>query len=159
MNKIEAPLTVLLIILCLGFTTYTHFEKIKLDKEQSEKEIQLAIIKAAEKARLEERESKTINVIIEHDFDPETNTYPVIISSNGSNDPDGDIFTYSWTQISGNTVSPNNLNTSEISFDAPAGEYEFHLTLTDKYGANCKEYVIVSVAAEPNSCPTPVINY
>ena len=34
MNTIEAPLTAILIVICLGFMTYTHFEKIKLDKEK-----------------------------------------------------------------------------------------------------------------------------
>ena len=159
MNTIEAPLTAILIVLCLGFMTYTHLDKIKLDKEKSEKAIELAKIEALEKALLEERESKTINVVIEHDFDPRTKTYPVTISSTGSNDSDGDIFTYSWTQTSGGKVSVSGSNTSEVSFDAQAGEYEFNLTLTDNYGAECKEYVIVSVGAEPNSCPTPVINY
>jgi len=166
MNTIEAPLTAILIVLCLGFITYTHLEKNKLDKEKSEQAIELAIeaaelakVEAQEKALLEERKSKTINVVIEHDFDPRTKTYPVTITSTGSNDPDGDIFTYSWTQISGGKVSVSGSNTSEVSFDAQAGEYEFNLTLTDNYGAECKEYVIVSVGDEPNSCPTPVINY
>ena len=170
MKTIETPLTAILIVLFLVFSTNHYFEKVKLEKEKSEKAIELAEqaeedAKAEkeridkEKARLEERESRTISFVIEHDFDPETNTYPVTVSSTGSNDPDGDIFTYSWTQTEGNKVMITGSETFEISFDAKSGEYEFTLSLTDNYGANCNEYVIVSVGEEPNECPTPVINY
>ena len=166
MKTIETPLTAILIVLFLVFSTNHYFEKVKLEKEKSEKAIKDAEqaekdakAEAAEQARLEERSSKTINVVVKHDFDPETNTYPVTVSSTGSNDPDGDIFTYSWTQTEGNKVMITGSETFEISFDAKSGEYEFTLSLTDNYGANCNEYVIVSVGEEPNECPTPVINY
>mgnify|MGYP003952718009 CR=1 FL=1 len=166
MKTIEAPLTVILIVLFLGFTTKNYVDNIKLEKERSEKAIELAkqakedaIAEAAEKARLEERLSKTIRVVVNHDFDPETNTYPVTISSTGSNDPDGDKINYSWTQINGEEIQITGSKTPEISFNAEAGEYEFTLTLTDNYGASCEEYVIVSVGDEPNACPIPVINY
>ena len=166
MKTIESPLTAILIVLCLGLLTNNYLEKVKLDKEKSENAIKEAEqaeedakAEAAEKARLEERSSKTINVVIEHDFNPETHTYPVTISSTGSNDPDGDEINYSWIQTKGDKVQINGSETSEISFDAKAGEYEFTLTLTDNYGSNCEEYVIISVGEEPNECPTPVINY
>lgn len=157
MKTIEAPLTAILIILCLGFITKHHMDKIKKEKEDAKAAIELQKAKE-ELARLEaERAERTINFEVEHDSDPDTKTHVVTVSATG-NDEDNDDFTWEWEQTEGSQVDFDT-DTTYITFEAEAGKYKFVLTLTDVYGSSCSEYVIVDIAPEPNECPSPSIDY
>jgi hypothetical protein len=67
-----------------------------------------------------------------------------------SNDPDGSISTYKWTQISGSSVTLSNDNKAELIFISPevqkSGEnLIFELTVTDNEGAFDTDDIIVHI--------------
>ncbi|MCB0074392.1 MAG: hypothetical protein KDE20_23160, partial [Caldilineaceae bacterium] len=69
-----------------------------------------------------------------------------------SSDPDGDPITYSWSQLSGPSVTLNNSNTNSASFDAPPKlatdqTLVFELTVTDVYGRTDTDQVSILVPA------------
>ena len=145
MKAIETPLTVILLILCLGFTINTYYDNAKLNKEKCE---------------LAERESKTIEFEVPHDGDPKTNTTVVTVPSTIKEcTRENDKITYLWKQTDGDDVELIGEKTSEMSFEAEAGKYEFTLTLTDPYGPGGSENVIVLIGEEPNEPPIPIIHY
>ena len=93
--------------------------------------------------------------MVEHDSSPLTNTYPVILDASESYDPDlGDEIFFKWKQISGITVDlkPDN-ESSKVSFEGVAGEYEFELIVYDNYNAKNKLTKIVVIEPEPNIAP------
>ena len=94
----------------------------------------------------------------EHDADPSTNTCPVTITYSGSIDPEYDEMSFYWNQISGDIVdfADETGNTSEVKFEAEAGEYGFVLSISDPYGATCMDTVFVNIGEEANECPIPV---
>ena len=78
----------------------------------------------------------------------------VTVTGNGS-DPDGSISSWSWTQVSGTTVSLSGANSREVSFTAPgsATTVRLRLTVTDDAGATDSDDVLVTVT-EPASGTT-----
>ena len=75
----------------------------------------------------------------------------VTLNGTGSNDPDGTIASYAWTQTAGDTVSLAFGHTSTPSFTAPSTAspqtLTFQLTVTDDDGATGTDSVNVFVAA------------
>ncbi|MDH3621910.1 MAG: choice-of-anchor B family protein [Gammaproteobacteria bacterium] len=75
----------------------------------------------------------------------------VTLNGGGSNDPDGDTLTYSWTQTLGPTVSLNNASSASASFTAPAVTSDtllrFSLAVSDPNGLNDSAEVSVTVTA------------
>jgi len=158
MKTLETPLTWILVPLCL---IAFYVSKVSLDEARLEA-IKKNEIEAAAKIKLEERalliSERTINVQVEHDSDPSTTKRSVTISAANSFDAEGDPFSFYWKQSKGTIVNMGETrNSSEAKFEAESGEYEFVLSVSDSYGATCVDTVIVSIQAEPNSCPTPVI--
>ena len=85
----------------------------------------------------------------------------VNLNGTASSDPDGDSFTFAWTQIAGPNVTLNNANTSTPDFIAPAvgpggATLTFRLTVTDvPVGASSTDDVDIQVA---NVNQAPVAN-
>ena len=82
-----------------------------------------------------------------------TNT--VSLSGNGT-DPDGTIFSYAWTKISGPSaysISSSSSASTRVS-ELVQGVYEFELKITDDKGAIGKDTVQITVNAAPNMPPT-----
>lgn len=74
-------------------------------------------------------------------------------------DTDGTISSFSWTQVSGASVSLSDASAQQPSFDAPkvnaASDLEFELTVTDNDGATASDRVVVSVLNADNSFEAP----
>jgi len=160
MSKIETPLTVILILACLTFFTYSvvngnneRIAKVESDKALAEK-IML------DKKRSAEIEARSIDITIEHDNDPETYMRSVVLSATSSYDNERDSMQFYWKQFLGNNVADINdsREKSILNFEAESGNYGFELTVTDNYGASCVDTHWVNVAPEPNSCPVVIIN-
>ena len=159
MTKIETPLTVILIFACLTFFAYSlvngHNEKIA--NSVSDRALAEEIMLDAK--RNAEIESRSLNITIEHDNDPDTYLRSVVLSAASSYDNEGDSMDFYWKQFSGNNVADINESRekSVLIFEAESGNYGFELTVTDNYGASCIDTHWVNVAPEPNSCPVVII--
>ena len=71
-----------------------------------------------------------------------------VLNASASQDPDGSITNYQWTQISGpNTVTASTLNSSVVDIsNLQEGAYEFQLTVTDNQGATSQAMVTITVS-------------
>ena len=160
MSKIETPLTVILIFACLTFLSYSvvngHNER--LAKSESDKALAKEIM--LDEKRNAEIKSRSLDITIEHDNDPNTYMTSVVLSATSSYDNEKDSMDFYWKQFSGNNVAEIN-DTREnpvLNFEAESGNYGFQLTVTDNYGASCIDTFWVNVSPEPNSCPVVIIN-
>ena len=102
---------------------------------------------------------------IEHDGDPNTNLFEVIIDASSYIDPDGDFTSYKWRYMKSwdNRFDKNQIFLFEepvlsamkkVDFSIEAGVHEFELSVTDSYGAETMEIVTIEVGPEPNNFPT-----
>lgn len=79
----------------------------------------------------------------------------VTLNGNQSNDPDGDVLTYQWTQTSGQTVTLSNASTAIASFTAPTvssdAMLQFQLSVSDPNGLSDSATTVVTVTS--NAAP------
>jgi len=72
----------------------------------------------------------------------------VTLNGNG-NDPDGQIASYGWTQVSGDLVRLNNSSSEDASFIAPTTEssleLSFRFTVTDDKGATAVDEIDITI--------------
>ena len=159
MSKIETPLTVILIFACLSLFTYSIVDghNNRIAKAESERALAEKII--LDEKRATEIASRSLNITIVHDNDPDTYEQSVVLSAAASYDNESDSMEFYWKQFSGNNVADINdtRKNSVLNFDAQSGDYGFELTVTDNYGASCTDTFWVNVSPEPNSCPVVVI--
>jgi hypothetical protein len=73
----------------------------------------------------------------------------VTLDASGSNDPDGSIASYSWTQTTGSSISLSDASAAQPTFTAPsvsaATTLEFEVEVTDDDGATDTDTVSVTV--------------
>ena len=159
MSKIETPLTVILIFACLSLFTYSIVDghNNRIAKAESERALAEKII--LDEKRATEIASRSLNITIVHDNDPDTYEQSVVLSAAASYDNERDSMEFYWKQFSGNNVADINdtRKNSVLNFDAQSGNYGFELTVTDNYGASCTDTFWVNVSPEPNSCPVVII--
>ena len=76
--------------------------------------------------------------------DPEA---AVTLDGSASSDPDGDVLSYAWVQVSGAAVTMTDADAARASFDAPMdpGALVFRLTVTDAGGMTASDTVTVTV--------------
>lgn len=139
-------------------------KKVAADEMATQEANRLAKIVAQERADEEAKKLKKIEKAkfkdaIEHDSDPKTDTYKVIMSGSESFDPDkGDQLKFSWVQKAGEDVKLSSNTASSVSFSAPSGEYTFALTATDDYGLSTTASKTVKIGPEPNKAPVVIID-
>tara|TARA_X000000368_G_scaffold100346_1_gene77390 strand:+ start:3418 stop:3897 length:480 start_codon:yes stop_codon:yes gene_type:complete len=107
----------------------------------------------AEEARIEASYVDRGEKSVEHDGDPETGEYSVMLDGRGSGDPDGDKITWKWAQTGGRSVELSATDESIATFVGTAGEYSFSLTVTDSYGASSVSNRDLRIDAEGNIAP------
>ena len=96
---------------------------------------------------------------VDHDSNPNTGSYPVVMDVTKSYDPDaGDKLKFSWVQTSGETVKLSSNKGNVVSFDAPAGEYSFQVTASDNYGESTTLDKTVQIGNEPNESPVVILD-
>ena len=80
----------------------------------------------------------------------------VTLNGSGSNDPDGDTLTYSWSQTLGPTVTLSDTSVAQPTFTAPTVSsdtlLQFQLTVSDPNGLTDSATASVTVAA---NAPAP----
>ena len=86
-----------------------------------------------------------------------------VVNLNGAgSDPDGQIASYSWQQLSGTAVVINNASSANASFTAPdissVENLSFRLVVADNDGANDSDDVVVTVNPVASSNQAPVAN-
>ncbi|MBI4650759.1 tandem-95 repeat protein [Candidatus Desantisbacteria bacterium] len=71
---------------------------------------------------------------------------PATLNGANSTDPDGDILTYAWTQVSGTNVTLSNPNSvSPVFTSDSAGSYEFQLIVNDGQTNSAPDKVMITV--------------
>ena len=155
----EAKLTWILIPVFLVLFVWGYNETIRAAQERAEAAAAAAELAERQAARQAVIDARTLNVEVQHDNDPSTNTISIALSATSSYDSENDEITYYWKQISGNNVADirESRKESVLMFDGKAGDYGFELTVTDNYGESCVDTVLVEVAPEPNTCPVVII--
>lgn len=88
------------------------------------------------------------------DAGPDLTTNPnatVLLNGLGSNDPDGTLASYTWTQLDGMPITLVNATTATPSFSAPPtqGTLTLRLTVTDNNGASATDDLVVTVVSQP----------
>jgi MYXO-CTERM domain-containing protein len=70
----------------------------------------------------------------------------VVLNGSGSYDPEGDGFTYAWTQVGGPEAALDAVDIPKPRFTVGApGSYRFSLVVTDDLSASAPDYVDVVV--------------
>jgi hypothetical protein len=84
----------------------------------------------------------------------------VTLDGTGSSDPNNNIASYLWSQVSGTTVSLTNANTSTATFTAPGvnADLVFELVVTDSASASDRDTVEIAVR-EPQDLKLIISEY
>ena len=109
---------------------------------------------AADEVTITNNRPPAANAGPDQKVDPETT---VTLDGSASSDPDGDNFTYSWTQTAGTTVTLSSTTAESPTFTAPtsSGTLTFQLTVTDSHGAaSAADEVIITNNRAPSGFPT-----
>jgi hypothetical protein len=95
---------------------------------------------------------------VDHDSDPNTITYPVVLDASKSRDPDqGDKLTFSWVQTAGEVVELSSTKGKIVTFSASSGQYTFEVTATDDYDVSSSIAKTVKIGSEPNASPVVIL--
>ena len=112
---------------------------------------------AAEKAAADAEMIKWAKIAlsddVEHDGDPETESYKIKLDGSASSDPDDDSIEFLWQQTAGKDVTLSSTDGETTSFETTAGKYSFSLTVTDAYGASDVYTRDIQLGPEPNQAP------
>ena len=113
---------------------------------------------AEARAQAYRKEAEKYKDAVDHDSDPKTITYPVVLDASKSRDPDqGDKLTFSWVQTAGEVVELSSTKGQVVTFAAPSGQYTFEVKATDDYGVSTSVAKTVKIGAEPNASPVVIL--
>ena len=135
-----------------------EFDALLENEKYLEKAIALMNDKeAAEKAAADAEMIKWAKIAlsddVEHDGDPETESYKIKLDGSASSDPDDDSIEFLWQQTAGKDVTLSSTDGETTSFETTAGKYSFSLTVTDAYGASDVYTRDIQLGPEPNQAP------
>ena len=135
-----------------------EFDTLLENEKYLEKAIALMNDKeAAEKAAADAEMIKWAKIAlsddVEHDGDPETESYKIKLDGSASSDPDDDSIEFLWQQTAGKDVTLSSEDGETTSFETTAGKYSFSLTVTDAYGASDVYTRDIQLGPEPNQAP------
>lgn len=135
-----------------------EFDALLENEKYLEKAIALMNDKeAAEKAAADAEMIKWAKIAlsddVEHDGNPETETYKIKLDGSASSDPDDDSIEFLWQQTAGKDVTLSSTDSETTSFETTAGKYSFSLTVTDAYGASDVYIRDIQLGPEPNQAP------
>jgi len=123
-----------------------------------EEERQANILARHETEAREMEEAEKYKDAVDHDSDPKTITYPVVLDASKSRDPDqGDKLTFSWVQTAGEVVKLSSTKGQVVTFAASSGQYTFEVTATDDYGVSSSVAKTVKIGTEPNASPVVIL--
>ena len=123
-----------------------------------EEERQANIVARQEAEAREMEDAEKYKDAVDHDSDPKTITYPVVLDASKSRDPDqGDKLTFSWVQTAGEVVKLSSTKGQVVTFAASSGQYTFEVTATDDYGVSTSVAKTVKIGPEPNASPVVIL--
>ncbi len=128
----------------------------ELSNIEEERQANIVVRQEAEAREMEEAEK--YKDAVDHDSDPKTITYPVVLDASKSRDPDqGDKLTFSWVQTAGEVVKLSSTKGQVVTFAASSGQYTFEVTATDDYGVSSSVAKTVKIGTEPNASPVVIL--
>jgi len=138
-----------------------------IEARQQEQQANIVAIQQAEAQEMEDAEAQAkanreeaekYKDAVDHDSDPKTTTYPVVLDASKSRDPDqGDKLTFSWVQTAGEVVKLSSTKGQVVTFAASSGQYTFEVTATDDYGVSSSVAKTVKIGTEPNASPVVIL--
>ena len=128
----------------------------ELSNIEDERQANIVARQEAESREMEDAEK--YKDAVDHDSDPKTITYPVVLDASKSRDPDqGDKLTFSWVQTAGEVVKLSSTKGQVVTFAASSGQYTFEVTATDDYGVSTSVAKTVKIGPEPNASPVVIL--
>ena len=138
------------------FVLVVFARKSELSNIEEERQANIVARQEAESREMEDAEK--YKDAVDHDSDPKTTTYPVVLDASKSRDPDqGDKLTFSWVQTAGEVVKLSSTKGQVVTFAASSGQYTFEVTATDDYGVSSSVAKTVKIGTEPNASPVVIL--
>ena len=138
------------------FVLVVFARKSELSNIEEERQANIVARQEAEAREMEDAEK--YKDAVDHDSDPKTTTYPVVLDASKSRDPDqGDKLTFSWVQTAGEVVKLSSTKGQVVTFAASSGQYTFEVTATDDYGVSTSVAKTVKIGTEPNASPVVIL--
>ena len=162
MNNLTSTAVVMGLIVLMIFGRQSELTNIEEERQANIDARQEAEAQAKEDAEAREqaylKEAEKYKDAVDHDSDPKTTTYPVVLDASKSRDPDqGDKLTFSWIQTAGEVVELSSNKGQIVTFSASSGQYTFEVTATDDYDVSTSVAKTVKIGAEPNESPVVIL--
>ena len=162
MNNLTSTVAVMGLIVLMIFGRQSELTNIEEERQANIDARQEAEAQAKEDAEAREqaylKEAEKYKDAVDHDSDPKTTTYPVVLDASKSRDPDqGDKLTFSWIQTAGEVVELSSNKGQIVTFSASSGQYTFEVTATDDYDVSTSVAKTVKIGAEPNESPVVIL--
>ena len=162
MNNLTSTVAVMGLIVLMIFGRQSELTNIEEERQANIDARQEAEAQEKEDAEAREqaylKEAEKYKDAVDHDSDPKTTTYPVVLDASKSRDPDqGDKLTFSWIQTAGEVVELSSNKGQIVTFSASSGQYTFEVTATDDYDVSTSVAKTVKIGAEPNESPVVIL--
>jgi len=162
MNNLTSTVAVMGLIVLMIFGRQSELTNIEEERQANIDARQEAEAQAKEDAEAREqaylKEAEKYKDAVDHDSDPKTTTYPVVLDASKSRDPDqGDKLTFSWVQTAGEVVELSSNKGQIVTFSASSGQYTFEVTATDDYDVSTSVAKTVKIGSEPNESPVVIL--